>query len=364
MSASGKSAPASGGVRRLSGFRRWRGPYPILLSLLLGVLIWGYVDSRRMVVEEFEVPLQIQIPVGWEMQQAPAEVVKVQARGSRQVMRTIRSGRERRYSGLYILQSIEVPPASADTYTARFVLEGSQVQGLPGEVVVLGLQPAEFELHLARLVKRWVPVEPTIVGKPDMGYTVGLVQTDPKGVEVIEPKHLIDKLTPSDVLKTAPVDISGKRYGASDRVGLQPLMKSGEIIRAPGTVYVSVELVEIPSERTLEEKVAVRILMGWPPRPMQGVKLQPPSVQVTVAGPELIVTKLSASDVTVYVDVKAMVPKDDEVYTIKCRSLVPEGVEVVKIEPDTVEWRVTPETGKAEAKETSAEATQEPAKKP
>ena len=80
MSASGKSAPAAGGVRRLSGFRRWRGPYPLLLSLLLGVLIWGYVDSRRMVVEEFEVPLQIQIPAGWEMQQAPAEVVKVHQR--------------------------------------------------------------------------------------------------------------------------------------------------------------------------------------------------------------------------------------------------------------------------------------------
>ena len=346
MSPETKPALPVFGSRRHTGLRRWRGPYPLLLSLGLGLLVWAYIDSRRMVIEEFEVPLEVQIPPGWQRLTPPNDTVKVKVRGARQIMRTIRRDR------LYILQKIKLPDDEVDSFTVPVVLDAGQVEGLARDVFVLGISPSMFPLKLVRLVKRWIPVSPTIVGKPDKGFTVGLCQVDPKGVEVMAPKYVIDSLTPSDVIQTRPVDISGKRYAAADRVQLEPLVKNGMSIKATGSVYVSVQLVEAPFERRLDEKIPVRMLMGWPLEKMLQGTLTPPVVQVTVSGPELIVTKLAALDITVYVDTRETAPTGKGGFTMKCHALVPDKVEVVKIEPATVQWRSSrqkpkPAAGKA-----------------
>ncbi len=333
MSPEAKPTPVIFSSRRPGGLRRWRGPYPLLLSLGLGLLVWAYVDSRRMVIEEFAVPLEVQIPPGWQMLIPPNDMIKVRVRGARQIMRSIRRDR------LYILQKIKLPKEELDSFSVQIVLDAGQVEGLPRDVVILGLAPSAFPLKLVRLVKRWVPVKASIVGKPDKGFTVGLIQVDPKGVEVMAPKYVIDLLTPSDVIKTRPINITGKRYGAADRVQLEPLVKNGVSIKAAGSVYVSIELKEAPLERRLDEKIPVRMLMGWPLEKMLQGTLTPPVVQVTVSGPELLVAKLTASDITVYVDTRETAPTGEGGFSMKCHALVPEKIEVVRIEPGTVQWR-------------------------
>jgi len=330
-------------LRRSGGLDRWRGPYPLLFSLVLGAMIWGYVDSRRMVVEEFDVALEIEIPQGWQFVEPPADTVRVRARGPRQVMRSVRRDR------LYLLEKIEIPESGVDAFSPDIVLEPEDVDGLSGEITVLSLDPYELHLHLARLKRRWVAVEPVVTGKPEAGYTVGVIQAEPRTVPVMAPQYVIDRLTDSDVIRTRPVDISGKRAAVSDRVELEPLVKDEVEIKVPGTVYVLVELPEVPAERTFVEAIPVRVLLSWPLEKMENLTLSPPAVKVTVMGPELVVTRLSAADITVYVDVRQMVPKGQGIFTGKCQSLAPEKVRVVRIDPEVVEYRTAGAAEKAES---------------
>ncbi|MCX7935355.1 MAG: hypothetical protein N3A66_08865, partial [Planctomycetota bacterium] len=66
--------------------------------------------------------------------------------------------------------------------------------------------------------------------------------------------------------------------------------------------------------------------------------LEPPAVKVTVEGAQILVSRLKASDLVVYIDMLDLVPTEKDAFSLRCRALAPEGIKVIRIEPPTVRW--------------------------
>lgn len=308
--------------------------YNVLISVTLGVMIWAYVDSRRMVTHGFDVELRVRIPAEWQLEKPlPPERIEVQVRGPRLVVSAIQEGR------LSLAENILAPGDNADSFNRPVTLLPEKVTGLPEGVDIVDISPKQVDVRLARLITKSVPVEVTVAGVPAQGYSVGRKEAEPSVVELRAPKRIIDLISPTDTVKTEPVDVTGKMYVETRYVRLQPLERDGEQVKAQGTVYARVLLPEIPSSRDLEEKIPVRVLADWPPTGLETMRLTPAAVAVRVTGPELALSKLTAKDIVVYVDMRDKIPTDNPgVFMLKCVALAPEKVTVAEIKPPRVAW--------------------------
>jgi hypothetical protein len=306
--------------------------------VVAGIMIWGYVDSRRTEEKEFKLDLHVSIPDGWLVEGEPLpKQVSVSVRGPRQVMAALA------LENWELVKTVVVPEDWKEPeYSQDLQLESRDVRNFPPELSVRVLAPLRLPLRLTRLVTKYLPVEPVITGKPEEGYTVdkATVRVEPNSVEVHVPRNWLD---PTDTIKTEPIDVSGQKYFMGATVGLQPFVKNSRSLKVEKGVYVSVELPEVPSRRVLQEPVPVRALTSLPLDAAKNARLEPAAVKVTVSGPELLVSKLKPEEITVYVDTREMALAGKSEFMLKCKAIAPDKILIVGIEPDSVKWILSEE---------------------
>lgn len=210
--------------------RLWpRSPGLFLLALALSVALWyGRALQRRMPVAEREVEASLTLV------NVPAQLVVV-SDVPRVVAVRLRGPLER-------LQAAEKVGAVVDLHQAREG-EGSypvdrRVVGLPPQVEVVAISPAELPLRLEPVATRRVPVHASLVGKPAPGFSLLSTRVEPRTVSVQGPRQQLEVL-PS--LVTDPVVLEGAQRSFSVTVGVRspsPLLRVVE----PLAVQVTVEL--------------------------------------------------------------------------------------------------------------------------
>ncbi len=167
------------------------------LSTCIAAMLWLVIAGERVVERVLRAPVEFQnLPNGLELVGNLPDTVEVRLRGS--------SGALSRMGGGDLA-------AVLDLRTARpgrrlFHLTPSQVT-VPYGINVVQVGPSTLTMEFEASAIRMVPVEPDIEGRPDPGFEVTSVTSDPATVEVAGPESALRRL---DAVVTEPVSVNGE----------------------------------------------------------------------------------------------------------------------------------------------------------
>lgn len=251
-----------------------------LVTLAFAIVVWAWVQGQTRVEVRVQVPVEFVAPEGMAFVEPPIEKVTVSAEGIQAFARSL-AQRE---------LSMKVDLGKAQEGDVAVDLAERRVEGLPPQMLVTGVTPAQLRLTLDRVLKRRLPVRPATVGKVAQGFRVAAVTVQPDRAEIEGAASVLRAL---DGVSTAEADIGGLRDDQDIEVALA-LPKGLRASRVERFV-VRVDVEAVITERRFDAvPVAVR-QEGW--RPVA------PTVSVLLAGPEEEIAALDATQVTVLVDV-------------------------------------------------------------
>ncbi|MBN1256583.1 MAG: hypothetical protein JXA52_02625 [Planctomycetes bacterium] len=302
----------------------------LFVSLILAVVVWAYVDDRRIEVNWRKVPLIINAPEGWELEKGyPTEFL---AR-----LQTPRGQAENLSNkDLAVVKNITVPTSDTEgdinQVQVELRIQNSDLSLPPGVKVVEILEP-EGPVSINRLVPQYIEVKPVVTGEPNPGYRI-LREAEPsqRTVKVMAPKGSI----PADAyLECYPINIEGATRDVVRYVGVKPKRIGERLIRSNIDIWVSVSIEPIPEARKFE-KMPVRVLFGPAQIGLRAVQITPSTVSLTIEGPEVEVLKISERDSIVYVDMSEITEQVKGEHTLKCYTKLPPEVALKAINPGEV----------------------------
>ncbi len=294
------------GLRRNPGLK--------LLSLVLATLLWFTInlterDAERLV----ELPVSIRkLQPGLIVTNLPARPVGLTLRGPRTILDGVDERKER----------ISLDLSGVGQGEVRIELNTDMIRPeLPRRVKVVRLEPARLTLRIDRLVRRVLPVHADLAGAPALGYTVAESQVVPDHVEVSGPATKVDELKE---VATEPIDLRGLKETFQRSV---LLAWAGDFVSfVPDRVLVTVTFEEVLVSRDVRHvPVAVRHAEGFQ------VYVRPATVDVTVRGPQRLLSSFRLADGAVAVDAAGLGPGR---HTLPVHVELPTGVELVGDPPE------------------------------
>ena len=298
-------------MARIGGKHIWRKGGAVLAAAGL----WFLIGGQKVVERAIRVPLEYtNLPSGIEMTGEIPTVVDIRVRGSEAALARMVPGE--------MVAVLDLAGARAGN--RLFHLIGSDVRS-PSGVEVVQVTPGNVAIGFEPTTSKSVRVSPAVDGTPAFGYEVGAITSTPATVEVFGPAGALDAL---QAVITEPVSVAGASSTVRDTVTIGVADRNVRI-KALQRVDVSIEMRLAPSERIVSG-VAVEV-RGGRATPLVA------EATVTVRGRAQALEGLTASALRAYVDVstaragKRMVPVAVE---------VPDGVSVVRVEPDQVPVQV------------------------
>jgi YbbR domain-containing protein len=289
-------------------------------SVAIAVLLWMVVAGEETVERGLRVPLELQqFPAGLELQMDAPSLIDVRVRGS--------SGTLSRVAPGDIVGVLDLRTARAGRRLFQITPEQIRV---PSGVQVVQVTPPSIALSFENSATREVPIVPAIEGNPAPGFVVGALISDPKVVEVVGPESAVERVTEA---LTEPVSVADATEDVNDSVTvgfLDPSLR----LRTPRLAAVTIRIVPGPVERTMEKRpVHLRGLLT-------GLSAQcvPATVDVVLRGSKQAVTRLEMDRVLAFVDLAGLGAGD---YTLKVRADATQDAGVARIEPETVQVRIT-----------------------
>ena len=216
----------------------------------------------------------------------------------------------------------------------------AQVEVVPRDAdgnLVTGLEwtPEQVEVQVGVRKKLGykpdVTVIPDLRGDPAVGYRQGSVVVEPSTVVLAGLPSVLDAL-PAFVM-TQPVSVTGATENMTVRTTLT--VPDGIMVANVQFVTVTLEIVPIESSRIMTAVIETQGL-----RSNMTAAFSPDVVQVILVGPDPILAGLEPGDVRLIVDLFGYTVG---VHRVKPVVLVPDGVTVVSVIPETVEVVITSE---------------------
>jgi YbbR domain-containing protein len=182
---------------------------------------------------------------------------------------------------------------------------------------------------------RDVSIRVVITGEVASGYWISNIVVDPSTVTVVGGPSALNKIP--GFVETSEVDVSNATEDITERVALtlppgvsvvQPENQAG----SAGGVLVTVDVAAIEGGQTVQRPVTFQGL-----RETRWAVASPPQVDVILSGPLPRLNALTIRDVKVIADLFGL---DPGVHKVKLTVVVPEGLRVENILPDTIEVEI------------------------
>jgi YbbR domain-containing protein len=292
-----------------------------IVSLLFAVFLWLYVTAQIGERQTFRVPLALaNIPESLTVVREPPAEIAV----------TLRSTR----SELLKLRLLSTIKATVDLSAARggrvIVPLSTAILNLPvgfkaEDAAIEG--PKALTLDFERVVTVSAAVTPTLRGAVPKGMIlVGRPAVTPDRVLVSGPASAMSAFT---AVETEPIDLRNKRGKFSHEVSVLP---GGRRRAVPSKVLVELEV----------SRRVSRTISGIPPTLLQGeeglvIEYSPLAVALTVEGPEELVNRLVADDVSVILNIP---PGARGVNHIQPEVLVPQGIDTFSLDVASFEVKI------------------------
>lgn len=185
----------------------------------------------------------------------------------------------------------------------------------------------EVSISLTRgYPEKRLAVKPKIVGKPAPGYYISEILSSPDEIKIFGNYSKINSI---EFLETIPIDVSGITKTLSVKV--PPTLDEGLNI-AEGEV----ELIEVAIQ--VKEVIIDKTLKNIPVLPQNispfvSCEIRPVTVDITVEGKNVLVDKLKTEDIKAFVKFMDNFKVEQKV---KVQVDLPEGISLIKIEPEEV----------------------------
>lgn len=171
-----------------------------------------------------------------------------------------------------------------------------------------------------------VPVIPKVAGSVALGYQIVGVQVDPQTVTILGDPAVLSGL---ETIQTRPIDVTGAEGDVA--VSAEANLPQGAALNLNQTILVRVIVQPDDGSKVIEVAPTVSEL------PSQlSAQIEPPSVQVTVAGPLPLLSRLKPEDLAVVIDGSTL---GEGSHTVQPVLRVPNLIRVVSFSP--TELRVT-----------------------
>lgn len=173
-----------------------------------------------------------------------------------------------------------------------------------------------------------VSIKPIIKGEPDEGYRVARVILDPETVKITGSYDILSQI---NQVVTAPIDITGIVENSATQVALVP--PEGANLLYDPVVKVLVQVEAAPVTKTIND-IPVSVI-----KLKEGNKsvIKPEKVNLTLKGSKEEMAALDLSAIKVYVDLDGL---GHGIHNLGLKVNIPNTLEVLKIEPSTVEVKI------------------------
>jgi YbbR domain-containing protein len=252
-----------------------------LMSLAFAVLLWLLVAGERTSEMGMTVPVELQnFPRDLELTGEPVNAVEVRLRASPGMIQRIVPGE--------VSAQVNLVGFAAGEHIIHLTEDSVR---MPFGVKVVKISPAVLTFRLERTLRKAVPVQARLLGRPAEGYEVAEVTSQPHEVRLEGPTSRVDEV---ESAFTEPVSVDGATDTVIETVTIgiaDPLLR---VLDKP-RVEVTARIRERHDTRTIRG-VAVEVRGS-------AAVARPARVDVTVTGPAASLADLAPADVRAYVDV-------------------------------------------------------------
>lgn len=259
-----------------------------LLALALAFAIWVSVTGESRVVQDYKVPLELELAEDLVMASSPPTTIEVRLRGVESLMR--------RLDPVRMVMRLDLRDASEGKQ--ELVLARENLEGIPRGVEVDFIDPNRSQVVLARRSRRELTVEPTFLGQPAEGFAFYNARVTPNKLRVEGPASQVDDL---EVLRTHPIRLDERSEPFVARVGV---VQEGELVRVLGreTLDVHVVVDAAAVERRIEN-IPVDVVGA-----ATGTTVSPETLNLILSGPPRLVDLLTADQIHLIADVSRLAP--------------------------------------------------------
>jgi YbbR domain-containing protein len=251
-----------------------------VMSLAFAVLLWLLVAGERTSEMGLTVPVELQnFPRALELTGEPVNAVEVRLRASPGMIQRIVPGE--------VSAQINLVGFGEGEHIVHLTEDSIR---MPFGVKVVKISPAVLTFRLERTLRKMVPVQPRLIGRPAEGYEVAEITSQPREVRVEGPTSRVEEV---DSAYTEPVSVDGATGTVTDEVTIgiaDPLLR---VLVTP-RVKVTANIRPLRATRTI--KAVIVEVRGMP------ASARPDRVDVTVSGPAALLAALTAADLRAFVD--------------------------------------------------------------
>lgn len=306
-----------------------------LMALVMAVALWLYAINRHTGDLTEVVSLTVSVPEGITVLEQNFEEITIHLRGPQNVIDTVADMiKDRKVLARY---TVRESPNMIEDQVKQTIFITREHLDLPSAVKLVSVYPDKVDIVLGKLQKKRLKVNLQKKGEPAIGYTVANEFVFPGEVEVTGPLNALKEAT---FIHTVPIDIGGitgeqnRTFPWRIEIDQKVIIKRGDkTISVPVVcnedVRVWLQIVEQQDTR-LFEKMKIKII--GPAEYPYTIKLQDEFSNVRVKGPKLLLDKLNAEDIVLYIDVTSLKPPGP--YKQPVKSILPKNVELVDKLPE------------------------------
>lgn len=287
-----------------------------LFSIAFACGLWLFVNyAERDAEKTLVVPVEFHNLSAQLIINGPRdEYVDLRLRGPRSLLSQLNSKKIK-------LDLSEVRPGMASFRITADMLN------LPRGVRLVRINPAQVNLSIAQIIKRLIPVQLELMGKPPRGYMVKDAEVIPDKIEVTGPAPQVEKI---HAILTDPLDLSPFTQPVSRDLALHG-PEEGFVSYNRDRVQVRVGIEEI---MTTQEFRNIKIMVR---NEASRVVVRPSFATVVVRGPQRLIENLVLNEGHIFADANG---QGAGTVTVPVSVVLPPRIELVSQEPEKVELRI------------------------
>lgn len=301
----------------------------LIIALVLAVIIWGVavqendVNQRRLI----DIPVQlIGLPPDSEIENAP-RIVQIQVEGP--------TSRVDGLSGNDFSAVLDVTESPAGASTLPIIVTHNDA--LNAQLITTLFQiPETVEVTIERIITKEVQVVVDVTGSVPLGYETGTVFIDPPTIQITGRASRVEQIDQA----RAEVFLDDPQEDASFARRASFFSANGEQVSVSGLDVTSRDIQITVAVNQLTGFAAKPIIVRWEGSPPQGyrlldVKVEPDNLLVTGRPNQLELLQHLPTEV---IDVTGL----RETAIIQAVLEVPDGIEIVDLEPIFVTFEIEP----------------------
>ena len=290
----------------------------LILFFFIGIgifFLWPYASIQE---ADIFIPVDTeQIPEGLIITNGPFTGIEVHVRGPKSILRTL--------SDLKIQYTIDLSGVKIGVN----VIPVHQVRiPLPDGISILKINPDSITVKVENEIKKKLPVNITLTGKPAKGYMVVGAKAEPMSVIL---RGSEDTLGNMNKVSTKPINIKGFSNSFKKNVALD-LLENLKLVDSSKIILADVVIKEQLTTQTFDNI------------PVQGdgglyvYRITPPTITIKVKGPVNMIEKLyGGNGIQVYVDLKGLTPG---VYHKRATITLPVKTTLIDAKPESFKVKI------------------------